>query len=387
VVDIEDLIESCIESQGYFFKFISPNDTSRTGAHQSGIYMPKAVWSLFFETPGTKDEKKDALIRVRWHDGRETDSRFIWYASKTEYRLTRGASFLTSDEVGDLFVMARVGTSEYRAYVLSSDEETEAFLVGLGLSPEDAGRIHRSRARQIAEVEDEFIVMFNRWIATVKEDFPVTATVSRTAREFVEALRRGTAGTTPDQDIVEWIDAEYRLFRLIEESRYVEYLTKPFQSVELLVEVANRILNRRKSRAGRSLENHLEHLFTRLQIPYTNNGKTEGNKQPDFIFPGIAEYRDRSFPTEHLRFLGAKTTCKDRWRQILNEANRIEIKHLMTLQQSISANQLREMQEENVILVVPATNVRSFPREYQPKLITLERYVDELVGLYRVRPN
>lgn len=54
------------------------------------------------------------------------------------------------------------------------------------------------------------------------------------------------------------------------------------------------------------------------------------------------------FPANKLVFLGAKTTCKDRWRQVLNEADRIETKYLFTLQQGISKNQLREMKHEHL---------------------------------------
>ena len=46
--------------------------------------------------------------------------------------------------------------------------------------------------------------------------------------------------------------------------------------------------------------------------------------------------------------LAAKTTCKDRWRQIINEADRIKLKHLITLQEGVSEAQFREMQEAGV---------------------------------------
>jgi hypothetical protein len=51
--------------------------------------------------------------------------------------------------------------------------------------------------------------------------------------------------------------------------------------------------------------------------------------------------------------LAAKTTCKDRWRQILNEADRIPAKHLLTLQEGVSEGQFREMNDAGVRLVVP----------------------------------
>ena len=51
--------------------------------------------------------------------------------------------------------------------------------------------------------------------------------------------------------------------------------------------------------------------------------------------------------------LGVKTTCKDRWRQVLNEAHRIPEKHLLTLQPGISEHQTTEMQQASLTLVLP----------------------------------
>jgi hypothetical protein len=48
--------------------------------------------------------------------------------------------------------------------------------------------------------------------------------------------------------------------------------------------------------------------------------------------------------------LAAKTTVKDRWRQVLNEANRIETKHLLTLQEGVPEGQFTEMQDAKVNL-------------------------------------
>ena len=45
-----------------------------------------------------------------------------------------------------------------------------------------------------------------------------------------------------------------------------------------------------------------------------------------------------------------KSTCKDRWRQVLTEADRIEKKYLFTLEAAISNNQTDEMQAKNVQL-------------------------------------
>ena len=82
----------------------------------------------------------------------------------------------------------------------------------------------------------------------------------------------------------------------------------------------------------------------------------------------------------------AKTTCKDRWRQILNEADRLrdENKYLCTMQQGISAAQMDEMQAEKVVLVVPKAYHSAFPKEKRDRIWTLGkfvRYVKEMEGL------
>jgi hypothetical protein len=51
--------------------------------------------------------------------------------------------------------------------------------------------------------------------------------------------------------------------------------------------------------------------------------------------------------------LGVKSTCKDRWRQVLTEATRMDTKHLLTLETAISKDQPRQMQQHGLQLVVP----------------------------------
>ncbi len=80
--DIEKLINDCQKSEGFFFKYISANDTGTTGAHQAGFYMPKDIWPLFFENPGQKGENKDSWVKIRWSNKIETDSRFIKYEQR-----------------------------------------------------------------------------------------------------------------------------------------------------------------------------------------------------------------------------------------------------------------------------------------------------------------
>jgi len=76
--------------------------------------------------------------------------------------------------------------------------------------------------------------------------------------------------------------------------------------------------------------------------------------------------------------LAAKTTCRDRWRQVLNEAARIPVKHLLTLQEGVSEGQFREMTEAKVQLVVPEPLIEKFPRSIRPHIQTLESFIADV---------
>ena len=190
----------------------------------------------------------------------------------------------------------------------------------------------------------------------------------------------------PDNILLEWTDEEYKLFKALEHARYGDLVSKGFSSVDEFVSLANQVLNRRKSRAGKSLEHHLSAIFDANKIRYTAQGVTEGNKKPDFVFPSIDDYHNMLFSVDGLCTLAAKTTCKDRWRQVLNEADRLRDrnKYLCTLQQGISSSQLKEMHAEKVVLVVPGPYLKYYPNEYKDKIWKLSKFVDhvrELEGL------
>ena len=81
--------------------------------------------------------------------------------------------------------------------------------------------------------------------------------------------------------------------------------------------------------------------------------------------------------------LAVKTTCKDRWRQILNEASRIKRKHLLTLQEGVSEGQYAEMEEAQVVLVVPGPLHDKYPKSVRSHLLTLQDFVDHVRALER----
>jgi len=76
--------------------------------------------------------------------------------------------------------------------------------------------------------------------------------------------------------------------------------------------------------------------------------------------------------------LGAKTTCKDRWRQVLTEAQRITDKHLITVEPSISEAQTAEMQHHRLQLVVPQPLHETYQPEQREWLIGLRDFLQIL---------
>lgn len=110
-------------------------------------------------------------------------------------------------------------------------------------------------------------------------------------------------------------------------------------------------------------------------IRYVRGAETENRNKPDFLFPGQAEYRDPDFPVERLFMLGAKSTLKDRWRQVLSEAQRIQEKHLLTLEPGISGNQTDEMRAKRLQLVVPRKLHSTFRLEQQAWLMDVRCFL------------
>lgn len=377
-------IEAVMHSEMAFAKFITANDTGATGSHQVGFHLPKNTWRLFFDEEGLKGTNKEKFVTIRWQEDFETSSRFIYYGvgTRNEYRLTRfgrNFPFLEDDHIGSLLVITKINSDFYKAYVLASDEEIDDFVSAVNISVKDVNGILPKQYQQTSE--DVLLNCFNYFIETLKVDFPSTLDLSENARLCYNkafGISKLIIQQNPDREILGWLDAEFQLFKSIENNRYSKRIQTPFKTVEELIETANSILNRRKSRAGKSLEHHLSEVFRLNDLPFENQAVSEQNKRPDFIFPSAQAYSNPHFSDEKLVVLAAKTTCKDRWRQVLNEADRVKTKHLFTLQQGISRNQLEEMYKYDVCLIVPKPYVNSFPADFRDRILTLDKFISHL---------
>ncbi|MNG22126.1 Type-2 restriction enzyme EcoRII [compost metagenome] len=73
--------------------------------------------------------------------------------------------------------------------------------------------------------------------------------------------------------------------------------------------------------------------------------------------------------------LASKSSCKDRWRQVLAEAARVKRKHLLTLEPAISTHQTNEMENYNLQLVVPRKVMPTYTTNQQRWLMDIGSYI------------
>ena len=237
--------------------------------------------------------------------------------------------------------------SEHLGFSVKSEMETEQDRIGF------AARIVLEQIGIEPEVDAPNFL--DQMLDRFGGGFPTTLEFSAFARSTLTDI---DAHAAPDTAVLAWMDREEVLFRTLEKHLLSAQMSALFHGGDFdpdpVMKIAQSAFQRRKSRAGNALENHLEAVFKSHGVTYSRTAVTERKLKPDFIFPDIKRYHDQFFPSARLTMLASKTTSKDRWRQILNEAARIPIKHLITLEPSISENQTAEMRSEQVQLVIPA---------------------------------
>ncbi len=385
---MNDALQMAINSVSYgkkaFCKFLSANDTGETGGHQAGIYISKPAIPILFDKPCERGYNCERWVKIHWFNYKDTDTRFIYYGSKTrnEYRITnfgKGFPFLKPEYTGALFVLVQSKESDedYEAFVLNTEDDINQFLENFNMAPTETNNLITTGNVDLDLQEKKEIYSF---ISYLKAEFPSSEIMSSKARDIQNIVYNHLEYiiSNPDQKLLDWTSMEYKLFRALEHVRYGEAIRNGFENVEDFITLANQVLNRRKSRAGKSLEHHLSAIFDGNAVSYTAQAVTEGRKKPDFIFPSEAAYHDTSFSVEKIISLAAKTTCKDRWRQVLNEADRLRDKNkfLCTMQQGITSAQMDEMQSEKVILVVPKPYIKTYPRDKQDRIWTIKRFIE-----------
>lgn len=349
------------------------------------------------------------------------DATFTWYDTRAgerarggtkngrmrwEYRLYFPTTNVSNNAIaGDLLVIAKcrdggllVVVAENNSSIASQIEWLFGFadLAHPGFSVNSELGTEKSRiefaSRFILEsigvvvetaAEDYLEIMLEKF----KGKFPTTRIFSDFARSTLKDL---DPRDEPDLVLMNWMEREEVLFRTLERHLIADRLSEGFAGernkgvdVDGFLSFSLSVQNRRKSRVGLALENHLELLFEKNGLRYKRTAVTENKAKPDFLFPGVTEYHDPAYDTLKLTMLGVKSTCKDRWRQVLAEADRIEDKHLLTLEAAISPQQTNEMAAKRLQLVLPRGLHQTYTPAQQSWLMDITGFTD----LVRSRQN
>lgn len=379
----EEAVDSALRHGVALIKYISPNDVDLTGGHQRGFYLPKTAWRIYSPHPPKKGVLNKHTVHVEWQDGRVTESAVTWYGKSTrsEYRLTRFGRkfpFRTADKVGSMLIIVPRDQDNFIAYVLDSDDDIAEVQAKLGVEVIGEWALYGGDIDSQVETENECIDREFREFASAVSEFPTGLQFAAHARDALEKCLADFKALPSDDRLMRCVEQEYVLFKRVERKLCEPEISRVFKSVGDFLETANSILQRRKSRAGQSLEHHVEDILRAAKVPFERQPK-DVDGRPDIVIPGSDKYHDRSWPDDKLFVVGVKRTCKDRWRQVVHEANKRRTrKHIVTIQQGISQGQLDEMRNANITLVVP----RQLHIEYPPKrrnwLLTVEQFVGKV---------
>lgn len=387
---------------GVAFKELSPVEVNPGSSNQHEFNGVSELRQILGEPAEKKKYRAEFLYLSDDNDPVSAEGFLTWYDARAKGRIRRGVMrheyrlyfpsnpVLERAQAGDLLVIARCRDNTLLAIV--AERQTTAaqqimwlfsfrgapknFSVRSGLDTDQdeiafTARLILEKIDITAGGTEESLLA--GLIEKFGESFPATRDFSAYARDTLKediVLQKDN----PDEMLVVWMDHEETLFRTFEKHLVEGKLAKKFDNVDEFLAVSLSVQNRRKSRAGLALENHLEFIFHEYGIKHSRNAILKDRSKPDFLFPGKAEYDDPGFDSLRLTVLGVKSTCKERWRQVLAEASRIEQKHLLTLEPAITTNQTDEMRTNNLQLVLPRELHKTCTDEQQEWLMDVESF-------------
>jgi hypothetical protein len=349
-------------------------------------FPTKFIWM------GEENEGIVAEATVSWYDSRKNQPH-----RSSEFRL-----YFQSNEVmklakeGDTMFIGRRTDNSLLIVIATSNSTIERQLCWLfnldppqgnlfalsefdnGVSPEItfAGRfILEEIGIEIEEPENDLL---DRLLGKYIGSFPPTFEFSSYCRSTIPELV--SVSDDPDHALINFMNWEEKMFRRLERHNIAMRIKQGFagegeEDVEGFISFSLSVQNRRKARAGNAFEDHIKYIFDQLGIIYSKGKSTENKAKPDFLFPHYNLYHNKDFPSEYLTMLGVKTSLKDRWRQVLSEAERIPVKHLLTLEPGISDSQTSEMRAKNLHLVLPKEIHQTFSPDQQKWILSVREFI------------
>jgi len=382
--------------EGVAYKRLSAVEASRSASNQHEFNGDKRLRELlgpdrqafsarFVYVSDDDEDSLSAEGTLTWYDARER------HPSRSEYRLYFPDNPPIAAAVeGDLLVIAKRPDDTILVVIAPARSTTEnqvLWLFGVSDDPQsdlqlkdlsiDSTRLTAVRMLILEQVGIEVETTDDNFLDLLLDRFPDGFPGTREFSVFARGTIPGASRElNPDAVLLAWWEREEVLFKTLERHLLEQRIRRGFDGdVDGFIAFSMSIHQTRRSRAGRALENHVEQILVDHEIRYARGSVTENGARPDFLFPGTVEYRNPGYPAERLTMLGVKSTCKDRWRQVLAESVRIEEKHLFTLEPGISVAQTNEMQANRLRLVLPEALHVTYKPEQRQWLVSLANFI------------
>lgn len=419
------------QSATLLVKKLSRNDTSwasDAGKHQAGLYIPRPVREAGF-FPDLRADNPDkphiltAEVAVLWPQTGETTLSSIRHYSKKgpETHLTRLPKDLfkglnpASLLIAGRFLSPVSGCGWWIVLLDSTDEEAELLETMLDL-PVDfhyqlfpAARLAETAQTaqdELEELIDRFrFAIRNGTLAKLASDYAVIPDPASIAAEARQQWLLGKGLTrldpweikAPGDAIMEISrEVEYQLYRRHELRRRAAELLSVLSGTDDIASAVLRNYSRidavflsasqqRKTRAGRSFEHHIAAALTAGGVRFVEQAVT-GGRRPDFVMPDLAQLQNRKRAREDALILAAKTTLRERWKQVAMESLNCDV-FLATVDDRVAATSIREMAEADIRLVVPESLKASSETYYadESNVMSFREFFDKQIK--RRRPS
>ncbi|WNH54501.1 type II restriction endonuclease [Stenotrophomonas oahuensis] len=425
--------ELALKSRKIFLKKLSRNDTSWSmpgGSNQSGFYVPRDIReSRFF--PALEPRKdlphiEEAKCPSYWPqaDTVRDDSHIRYFTNKTSechftripkelFQLLNPASWLLGGTL-----VAPEGLAHHWFMVIDSQsaaaelletrlDVSSDFHFGL-FDPAALSSASKDQSEEAAQLEAEIQAAL---LAGTIESLLLKYSRLPSPEQLSKQARNMHLKTMGYGDLNPWElerpgDAVMRISRDIEYAVYRQHELR-LRAVEVAAILAKhksaasaavqgfRALDaaflsasqQRKSRGGRSFESHLDYLL-RAGGVRSQPQAILGQRRPDFVMPDARTVRDADRKDYYAAaILSAKTTLRERWKQITHERFNCSI-FLATVDDRISVETLNELREAEITLVVPesmkAVKTESLYRN-DSNVISFRSFFDDAIAV--MRPN
>jgi hypothetical protein len=420
------------KSEKLLVKKLSTNDTNwayqrtlgpdnKKTTNQAGPYIPREIWESGFFPPLEQDNPEKphiftASFPTLWPStGEVKSSRLKHYSNKgSEVHLTRvpKTEFLdltpASILLGGILKEPEGDVHHWFIVIDSASEEAETLETIFDLQSDfHYGLFDRSAIFRLIKNDSDRLIeelsksmregTLSAFIASVSKLPPP----EQLAAEAQEAYLKNNSLQTldpyyianPGDAIMEISrDIEYRIYKRYElRHRAAEVLrivttdggdlvtsiVRGFPKLDATFLSASQ---HRKSRAGRSFEQHIGRLLTDGKVAFEEQTVT-GGRRPDFVLPSLSELISGNRGFDDAMVLSAKTTLRERWKQVTLEKFKAPL-YLATVDDRVSGEAVDDMGKQGIQLVVPESLKVSTETCYPKKdnVITFREFFDARIA-------